>query len=244
MTGVTVPQQLLDRDGEQVGSARSRSSWSGCSNSVSVPVVMRLRVVSLPAFCSSMKNAGDLHVREPVAVDLGFEQHAHQVVAWCAAALGAHGVGVRVHRTSPRSALLGRHRGVEPEGELGPLEHLLALLLGNADEIGDHLERQPERDVGHEVALTAVGNRIDDGVDPRLHVTRQVVDATRREPAADDLAELGVLGRVEADQEERRTLVVVFTEPPGVRKERMGAFWNVFQSRDTCCTSAWRTTAQ
>ena len=37
-------------------SPRSLSSWSGCSRRASVPDVMRLRVVSLPAFWRRRKN--------------------------------------------------------------------------------------------------------------------------------------------------------------------------------------------
>ena len=94
--------------------------------------------------------------------------------------------------------------GVEPEGELGPLEHLLAVLLGHADEVGDRVQRQPHRDVAHEVALAAVGDRVDHRVDPCLHVRGEVVDATGREAGADELAQLRVLGRVEADHQQRR----------------------------------------
>ena len=97
------------------------------------------------------------------------------------AALGAHRVGVGVHRLRRVAALLGGGVGVEAEGELGPLEDLLAVLLGHADQVGDRVQRQPQRDVAHEVALAALGDRVDHRVDPCLHLRGEVVDAAGRE---------------------------------------------------------------
>ena len=59
-----VAQELLDGGGQQrrVVAEHARAGRAAAS-SASVPVVMRLRVVSEPAFCSSMKNADELHRR-------------------------------------------------------------------------------------------------------------------------------------------------------------------------------------
>ena len=214
-----VAQQLLDRDRQQLGVVAQCSELLGAleqrerAGGDEVAGRLRSRVLQ------QHEEHRELHLREPFAVDLGVEQHAHQVVARFVGPLGAHRVGVDEHRLRRLGPFVRRGVGVEAEGELGPLEDLLAILLGHADEVGDRVQREPQRDVAHEVALAALGDRIDHRVDPRLHVRGEVVDATGREPRADELAQLRVLGRIEADHEQRRTRLVA--EVGAVGEERV-----------------------
>ena len=141
ITGLTQRNSSSIAVGSSDRSARSRSSWSGWSSSTSVPVVIRLRVVSLPAFCSSMKKRSIcICVRvSPFtsAVINTLIRSSRGSARRCFAEL----VGVHVHRDRGLGPLVGRHRLVEAERQLGPLEHLLAIGLGNAHEVGDHVQR-------------------------------------------------------------------------------------------------------
>ncbi len=216
-------------------SPRRRARSSGRSSSVSIPVVMRLRVVSEPAFCSSRKNT---------AICIWFNR-SPSISAWsstdmrssrgCVDPVRAHRVGVRVHRLRGLAALLGGGVGVEAERELRPVEDLLAVLLGNADQVGDGVQRQPQCDVAHEVALAPLGDRIDHRVDPSLHLRGQVVDPPGREPGRDQLAQLRVVGRVEADHQQRRA----GSRRPA-RRRRAGTGWVRCGSRSSRGTPAAR----
>ena len=167
-------QQLLDRDGQQLGVVAQRAravvgALEQRERAGGDQVAGRLGARVL----QQHEEHRELHLREAFAVDLGVEQHAHQVVARVVGPLGAHRVGVGEHRLRGLGAFFGGGVGVEPEGELGPLEDLLAVLFGHAHEVGDRVQRQPQRDVAHEVALAALGDRVDHRVDPRLHLARR-----------------------------------------------------------------------
>ena len=63
-----------------------------------MPQVMALRVVSLPAMTSRMKNEPNSCGRQALAVDLGVHQRGREVVAWVGQAVLAevHGVLVQL----------------------------------------------------------------------------------------------------------------------------------------------------
>ena len=92
---------------------------------------------------------------------------------------------------------------VEAERQLGPLEYLLAVGLRNADEVGDHVQREPQRDIRHEIALACVRlrERTKDAVDPIADLLLELRDAAGREAGADQLPQLGVQRRILADQQ-------------------------------------------
>ena len=82
----------------------------------------------------------------------------------------------------------------------------MSVLLGDAQQLGDDLERQLGRDLGHEVALTALAHGVDDlGADP-ANGLREPVDHPRREALVDQPAHLGVTGRVHVQQEQAKGL--------------------------------------
>ena len=127
-------QHLLDRGGEEreVGWSRARSS--GCSNSVSMPPVIRLRVVSLPAFMRSMKNRStSIGVRRSPSTSARRSTLSRSVPSPPARSRAA-GRRRRTSRPSPR----GRPRScrqlgvVDAHHPLGPREHLMTLVLGDA----------------------------------------------------------------------------------------------------------------
>ena len=63
-----------------------------------MPWLIALRVVSLPATTSRMKNEPNSCGREPLAVDLGVHHHRGDVVARVGAAVLAERLGVHEHR--------------------------------------------------------------------------------------------------------------------------------------------------
>ena len=61
------------------------------------------------------------------------------------------------------------HVGLElgvllPDHPVGPVEHVVTVLLGDSEEIGDDLQRELGRDVGDEVGLTFLDDGVDDVV--------------------------------------------------------------------------------
>ena len=64
------------------------------------------------------------------------------------------GVRVQLHRRVLRHLLGDAVLGVVgPDHAVAPVEQLVAILLGHAHEVGDHLERELGRHVDDEVAL-------------------------------------------------------------------------------------------
>ena len=178
----------------------------------------------------------ELHLVEPVAVDLGVQQHRHEVVARVVGTLGAHRVGVRVHRLRRFAALLGGGVGVEAEGELGPLEDLLAVLLGYA--------RRGRRS---RAAAATARRRCTRSHSPRS-ATESITESTRAftcaarslmrrgvKPRRDELAQLGVVGRVEADHQQRRA-----ARRRRARRRRAGTGWARCGSRSSRARRAAR----
>ena len=166
-----------------------------------MPVVIRLRVVSLPAFCNSMKKRSICIWVSVSPSTSAVSQHAHEVVARLGPPLLAEPVGVHEHRGRGLGALFDGHRLVEAERQLGPVEHLGAVVLGHADEIGDDVQREPERDVGDEVAVVGLPERVHDAIDTRAHPILELRDAPRREAPVDQLPQLRVHRRVLADEQ-------------------------------------------
>ena len=66
--------------GMSAGSAARRSRWSGWASSWAMPPEMTWRVVSSPPIRISSDSMYQLGVVEAVAVHLGVDQDAHQVV--------------------------------------------------------------------------------------------------------------------------------------------------------------------
>jgi hypothetical protein len=98
-------------------------------------------------------------------------------------------------------AVLHREVGIEPERLLGVGEDLLAVGLGDAHHVGDHVQRQPEGEVVHEVGRVAAPQAVDDGVGAGAELVLQGGDPPGREALVHDLAHLDVLVAVEVDEQ-------------------------------------------
>ena len=101
-------------------------------------------------------------------VDLGVHEDAHQVVRRRLSPFGDHPGGVLVVGHAGRRRPLHRLVALLPEHRhhvLAPAEQQCAVLLPDPERIGDHDQRQPRRDVVHEVALAALADPVDEHVD-------------------------------------------------------------------------------
>ena len=126
-------------------SGRSRlnsSHWSGFSKNAFMPCVIALRVVSLPATASRMHEERELDVAHGLAVDVGLDQPGDDVVGRAAAALLGHVVGVTHQLGVGGHVVRLEVRVVGVHDRVGPVEQLLAVGLGHADQIGDGQQRQ------------------------------------------------------------------------------------------------------
>ena len=72
------------------GSATQLAPLVGMASSWYMPPLITWRVVSSPPIEDQQRLLDQRLVVEPVAVDLGVHEDAHQVVAGCAPALGDH----------------------------------------------------------------------------------------------------------------------------------------------------------
>jgi hypothetical protein len=124
------------------GSSRSRARWSGRSVKRAMPWEMSDAVVSLPAGDHDEAEAEDVPVGEAFPFDLGGDQGADQVVGGFASAcfdLLAEVAEHLGHRTL--AVELSDAQAVVLDGgeRLHPGPEAVAVLLGEAEELGEHV---------------------------------------------------------------------------------------------------------
>ena len=146
--------------------------------------------------------AADLEVGEPVALDLGLEQQADEVVAAVLLALCDEVVEVLLELLARPLLPLGvLDRALEHAPH--PVGPLRLVLDGEAHEHAERAERHRRRELAHEVAVPAPHDRGEQGRRQPVQVGPEGVDAALREDAVDDAAVERVLGRVELDRQLR-----------------------------------------
>lgn len=151
----------------------------------------------------------NLELRERLAVDLCLQQHGDQVIGRLLTTQLAHGIGVGVHlHRRQHLGIVGQLR-VEAERRLGQLEDAMAILGRHADEVGDDLQRQLDRDVAHQVALAARADLVEESIDRGLHARFELAHSAGRESSVDQLSFLGVLGLIQTDEQPRGLIALV-----------------------------------
>ena len=207
MTGVTQRSISSIAVGEQRRIGREGApARSGCSNSASIPPVMRLRVVSLPAFIRSMKKKSTSSWREALTVDLSAQEQLRRSSPGASSRCCGELVGVGEHLAPPRRAASA---SVIPSSGSPMLiiasvqrEHLVTVLVRDADELGDHLERHLDRHVGDEVERAALGDCVEQRpARSRGCAARATLIWRGVKPRLTSLRSLRVPGRVEVDQQ-------------------------------------------
>ena len=193
---------LLDRRRRPGRRSRPASGpcCSGCSVRASSPWEMALRVVSLPATTSRMKNDAISAGVRRLAVDLGGDQRGGEVVLRVLhprlGQLGDEQAEVlRGGEERGHHAALGLvgHvlRVAEPEDHVGAVEDELLLAARDAHHVDDDPQRERGGDVGDEVALAALDDVVDDPGGGGLDVALHLVELPRGEPARHDPAHAG-----------------------------------------------------
>ncbi len=188
-----VPQQLLDR-GRQVlrvvGEPRPQAVLVQGEHRARHGVARRL----VPRHHQQQPEHLELGVAEPLAVDLGRDDAAHEVVA----RLGPPGVGHRLavghhprQRLHGRLGVLRRPRVVGAEQGVAPLEDQVAVVAGHAEQVGQHPQRHLGRDGGHQVELA--GRPGEDVRGVALDRRPQPLDRPGREDRLEDPPQPAVL---------------------------------------------------
>jgi hypothetical protein len=143
-------------------------------------------------------------VVEAVAVDLGVDEGAHEVVAGLGPpgghdAAGELGVGAeRLRRLDHRRVLdVDPHQA--PQQVVRPLHELGPVLGRHAEGVADHDQRQRGGDVPHEVARPPLAHGVDDLVAHPADLLLLVPHHAGREAPVDQLAALPVVGVVHVD---------------------------------------------
>ncbi len=198
------------------GSAASSSHWRPVGQELPGPAGDDVAGGLVAADQDQQRLVHQRVVVEPVAVDLGVAQHAHEVVSGLGLAVGDDRVGVlRV----ADEGLGGRADATPVAGEGGehgvaPRQELVPVLGGHAQVVADHDQRQRGGDVPDEVALAALGHPVDDLVADLADLVGALADPSGGEALVDELAPPQVLGVVHVDH--HRDGVGVGPDPLGV----------------------------
>ncbi len=137
----------------------------------------------------------ELEVAEVLALDLDGGEDAHEVGVGVDPLLGEElgGVGVELHGGGEGHLGLDLVLGVlVADHAVGPVEHLVAVVLGDAEQLGDDLERELGRDLGDEVGLAGLDHLVDDGVGGAVDALLEVAHHARGEPLVDEPPVAGV----------------------------------------------------
>ena len=195
---------------------------------------MALRVVSLPAATSRMKNDA---ISDGVRLSPSTSAVTKAVVrSSCGSLLAGLGQlgdergevlgGAQQGAHDAGLGLVGDVLGVaEAEDHVGAVEDELLLAARDAHHVDDDPQRQGGGHVGDEVALAALDDLVDDLRRDRLDVTLHLVELAGREPPGDDPPHPGVLGVVHVDHraeelEELRGHVGDVGARPGAEQRR------------------------
>ena len=144
----------------------------------------------------------ELQLGEALALDLRAEEHGDEVVLGVELALGRQlvEVAVQLHRRVLGQLGVGVVLGVlGADHAVAPVEDQMALILGYAEEIGDHLERELGRDVGDEVALALLADVVDDLGRHLADALLEAADHAGREALVDEQPVAGVHRRVHVE---------------------------------------------
>ena len=146
----------------------------------------------------------ELIVGQPVPVDLRADQLGDDVVPGAAAPLLGHGHAVAEDLDGGHLArvLLAWQLVVVADHPVGPGEDLAPVLLRDADQVADGLQRQLARHVGDEVPGAGVQRGGHDALGAFGQDLAQVADGPGGEAAGDDAAHPGVLRGVHVEQDD------------------------------------------
>ena len=205
MCRVGVPTRTISSTA--VGATPAKSSvqirrWSGWSVSSFMPWLSAVRVGVVAGDDQQDREPGELLQGEAFAVDLGLHQGGGDVVTRVGqAVLGqVDGVVEQLLGVADELSEVDVAVGVaRSEDHVGDLEHAPLVGRGDAHHLADDL--QGERDGEQLDEVTATGRRGvgDDTSGPVADLLLELADGLGGEALLDDLAQPGVLGRVETD---------------------------------------------
>ena len=161
-----------------------------------------------------------LHLVQLLPLDLDLGEHAHQIVAGIGPLGGEQPgrVGIELHSGLLGDLALGLVLGVlAADHAVGPVEHPVPVLVGDAEQIGDDDQGELGGDVGDEVGLPRLDHRVDDVVGGLVDVLVKLVDHPRREALVDQSPVAGVEGRVHVEHEHLLLGQVVIAQLPEER---------------------------
>ena len=175
------------------------------------PVGDRVARRLVPRHDQEREEVVELHRRQAQPVDLRVDQLGNQVVLRRAAAALCHGMAVLAELGGRRTAegkeavlagvvpahhQVGVFRVRVPDHPVAPLDELVGVLVGDAQDAGEHADRELPRDLLDEVELGLGERLVQDRSRQIPAVAFVLLDGPRREQRAHDLAEPRVAGRV------------------------------------------------
>ena len=151
------------------GSRRKRSHWSGWSRNATRPPEIAERVVSDPAMVRIRKNWSSSdgvsrHVSPSSPSTSAVVRMLHTSSVGIAALVLAERARVLVELHAGEEVVLlrdARLRIGRGHDRVGPAEHVGAVGLGDAHDVGDHVHRELVGDVLHEVAGARLGGGVE-----------------------------------------------------------------------------------
>ena len=181
------------------GSATSRCHWSGNSKNAWMRAGHQVPGRLVAGDGEEEEEQLELHVGEALAVQLDLGERAHEVAVRVDPLLGEQLAGVAVELHGGLQGIFGGDAvlGVlAADHPVRPVEHVVPLVVGDAEELGDDLEGELGGDLGDEVGLALLADGVDDPVGGPVDALLEVVDHPRREPLVDEPPVAGVQRRV------------------------------------------------
>ena len=154
--------------GMPAGSSTSARRWSGCAQQLLHAAADHVPCGLVAADEDQQRLVEHFVVGQPVAVDLGVHEHAHQVVGRRRLPRGDRAAWrTRCIRHGCRRGdelLLGRVAALRAHHVVRPAQQVVAVLGRHAEHVADHDHRQRRGEVAHEVALAPLAHPIDERV--------------------------------------------------------------------------------
>ena len=181
----------------------------------------------------------DLLVAQPITLDLGFEERAHEVVVPGTGALGEQVLEVRVDLVGRRlleclglgmAARFSRDV-IRPDDAILHRNEARQLVEREPEHRQEHLRWERHRELLREVDLVVVHERIDQLVGEVRGAPFERGHALRREQRVEELPILPVVGRIRLQRDQRATVLQISEPRREVRREDVGVAKDVFDGR-------------
>ena len=147
---------------------------------------------------------------QQVAIGLGVDQRGDEVIT----RLGPASIDQFTYEFSKRAGTVVRsheldivdHRMHRADERVRPLDEFAVVIVRRAEHFADDPDRYVMRNVGHEIAAAVASHLVEQLIDQRVEIRPHALDGPRGECSGDQLAQSGVIGRIDERKHVRKRL--------------------------------------